>query len=83
MLQLCQYQQLSCRATNLLDHLFKLLLFILLESFVVLNRGNIQLMLGLGLRGLKRASKDCNFNIFQDLNGDKVKSELVTWLCNR
>lgn len=28
-------------------------------------------MLGLGLRGLERAGKDGDFNIFQNLSGDK------------
>lgn len=57
--------------TNLKDHLLKLFLFIFLEGFVVLHRGNVQLMLGLGLRGLKWAGEDGNFNIFQNLSGDE------------
>lgn len=57
--------------SNLLDHLLKLLLLIFLECFVVLNRGHIQLMLGLGLRRLKWAGEDGNFHIFQNLCCDK------------
>lgn len=53
--------------TNLLDHLLKFLFFIFLESFVVFHRSHIQLMLGLGLRRLKRAGKNGNFSIFQNL----------------
>lgn len=60
-----------CYCTDLLDHLLKLLLLILLKSFVVLHRGHIQLMLGLGLRGLKRAGQDGEFDIFQNLSGDR------------
>lgn len=58
-------------STNLLDHLLKLFLFVFLKGFVVLHRGHIQLMLGLGLRGLKRAGKDGDFNIFQDLSDEE------------
>lgn len=56
---------------NLLDHFLKLLLFIVLECFVVLHRSHIQLMLGLGLRRFKWAGEDGNFSIFQNLSGDK------------
>lgn len=67
------------RCTNLLDHLLKLLFFIFLKGFVVLHRGDVQLMLGLGLRGLKRACEDGNFNIFQDLkNKNNNNNEIVT-----
>ena len=54
----------QCSHTDLLDHLQELFLLVLLKCSVVLHRGNIQLMLSLGLWGLKRTGEDSDFCVF-------------------
>lgn len=70
----------ECWYTNLPDHLQELVLLIFLQGFVVLHRGDVQLMLGLGLRGLKRAGKDGNLCVFQNLGRDKGIIVTLTWI---
>ena len=52
---------------DLLDHFVKFLLFVFSQKFVIFNAGNIQLVLGFWLWGLKWAGQDGEFDIFQDL----------------
>ena len=60
--------------TDLLDHLQELLLLVLLKCPVVLYRGNIQLMLSLGLWGLKRTGEDSDFCVFQNLKAEMTSN---------
>lgn len=53
---------------DLLDHLLELLLLVCLQLLVLLNGCNVQLVLGLGLWGLKRAGQNGNLGIL-DLAG--------------
>ena len=63
-----------CSHTDLLDHLQELFLLVLLKRSVVLDRGHIQLMLGLGLWGLKRAGEDSDFCVFQNLKAEMTSN---------
>ena len=56
---------------NLTNHLVELFDLVLAEVSVVLDVGDVQLVLGLGLRGLERASQDGQLDVFQYLKGDK------------
>lgn len=50
---------------DLFDHLPELVLLVLAESLVVFGGADCQLMLGLWLRGLKRAGEDSDFYILK------------------
>ena len=51
----------------LLDHFLKLFSLVLSQVLVVFNIRDIQLVLGLWLRGLKRAGENGNFHVAQFL----------------
>lgn len=60
----------------MLDHLFKLLLFVLLKGFKIFHRCHIQLMLRLWFRWLKWTREDCNLSIFHLLQEETETYEL-------
>ena len=60
-------RQSSPSMLDLLDHFVKFLLFVFSQKFVIFNAGNVQLVLGFWLWGLKWAGQDGEFDIFQDL----------------
>ena len=49
----------------LLDHLLEGLPLVLLELLVILDAGHVELVLGLGLGGLKRTGQDGNVHVLQ------------------
>lgn len=49
----------------LLDHLFELFLLVLAQVAVVFDRGDVQLVLGLGLGRFERARQDGNLDVAQ------------------
>ena len=53
------------QTTNLFDHLCELLLFVLSQLLVVLDGGDVQLVLGLGLGWFKWAGEDCQLDVFE------------------
>lgn len=64
------------RVTDLFDHLQELVLLILLQGLVFLHTSHVQLVLGLGLRGLKRAGQDGHLCVFQELRGKEYRQLL-------
>lgn len=48
-------------------NLYKLVLLVLVQFFVIFHRGDVQLMLGLGLWWFKRAGQDGQRDVFQGL----------------
>ena len=75
-------RQSSPSILDLLDHFVKFLLFVFSQKFVIFNAGNIQLVLGFWLWGLKWAGQDGEFDIFQDLVDIKINLKIVKckWL---
>ena len=53
--------------THLFDHLFKFLLLVLAQLLIVLDRGHMQPVLGLGFGGLEGARQNGNFGVLQHL----------------
>ena len=66
----------SSLKAHLPDHLFKLLLFVLLKSFKIFHRCHIQLMLRLWFWWLKWTREDCNLSIFHLLQEETETYEL-------
>ena len=61
--------------SHLLNHLFKLLLFVLLQGFVVLHGRHVQLVLRLWLRWLKWTGENRNLSIHHFLRGEEDHRE--------
>lgn len=65
------------RGSGLLDlghHLVELLGLVLPQVPVVLNASHVQLMLGLRLRGLERASQDSDLDVAEFLEGQNIQT---------
>jgi hypothetical protein len=69
--------QISARVLDSLDHIRKLFLFVLPELVVLLDAGDIELMLRLRAGWLKRASQDGEFGIFDPARHLRVGHVLV------
>lgn len=69
--------QVGTRVLELLNHLRELALLIILKLLKLLHRGNVQLVLGLGLRGFEGASQDSQLGVLDFVRHLRVGEVLV------
>ena len=69
--------QVGARILDLLDHLLELLRLVHLQLLVLLDARNVQLVLGLGARGLKGASEDGDAGVGEGAGHLRVRHVLV------
>lgn len=69
--------EVGSRILDPLDHLLELLRLVLLQLLVLLDRGNVELVLGLGARRLKGTGEDGNLGVVEGAGHLRVRHVLV------